>query len=193
MRRIAAIGFLLGVLVAALIVHLVPMLIDRGIPAAQAAGVAAFIGVAVTSATVLIYGVGLESKVFLAAFADAGATDTGGGVGAGSGCGAGAGVADSAVEPGAAPASGVVMDAPGEPDGSDASGVAASGAAVGATTSAAQKNDACMIMDSAKGCAPRTVMSIVEDPAGDAGGPRGPTGPHRGALHTTMLISLPGT
>lgn len=52
--RIAAIGFLLGVLVAALIVHLVPMLIDRGIPAAQAAGVAAFIGVAVVVARAVV-------------------------------------------------------------------------------------------------------------------------------------------
>jgi len=45
--KIAAIGFLLGVIVAALIVHLVPMLVDRGISPARAAGVAAFIGAAV--------------------------------------------------------------------------------------------------------------------------------------------------
>ncbi|WP_159982936.1 MULTISPECIES: MFS transporter [unclassified Novosphingobium] len=45
--KIAAIGFLLGVIVAALIVHLVPMLVDRGITPARAAGVAAFIGAAV--------------------------------------------------------------------------------------------------------------------------------------------------
>jgi len=52
--RIAAIGFLLGLIVAALIVHLVPMLIDRGIPAAQAAGVAAFISMAVIIARAVV-------------------------------------------------------------------------------------------------------------------------------------------
>ena len=45
--KLAVIGFLLGVIVAALIVHLVPMLVDRGIPAARAARMAALVGVAV--------------------------------------------------------------------------------------------------------------------------------------------------
>jgi MFS family permease len=45
--KLAAIGFLLGVIVAALIVHLVPMLVDRGVPAAQAARMAALVGLAV--------------------------------------------------------------------------------------------------------------------------------------------------
>jgi MFS family permease len=45
--RIALVGFLLGVIVAALIVHLVPMLIDRGTSPAQAARMAALVGMAV--------------------------------------------------------------------------------------------------------------------------------------------------
>lgn len=52
--QIAVIGFLLGVIVAALIVHLVPMLIDRGVPAARAAKVAAFIGIAVILARAIV-------------------------------------------------------------------------------------------------------------------------------------------
>ncbi|PNU01936.1 MFS transporter [Novosphingobium guangzhouense] len=52
--QIALIGFLLGVIVAALIVHLVPMLVDRGVPPAQAAGVAAFIGIAVVFARAFV-------------------------------------------------------------------------------------------------------------------------------------------
>ena len=40
-------GFLLGVVVAGLVVHLVPMLADRGVPLATAANMAASIGVAV--------------------------------------------------------------------------------------------------------------------------------------------------
>ena len=41
------IAFLLGLIVAGLIVHLVPMLVDRGMTAADAAQVAAGVGVAV--------------------------------------------------------------------------------------------------------------------------------------------------
>jgi cyanate permease len=52
--KLAVIGFLLGVIVAALIVHLVPMLIDRGIPAAQAARMAALVGVAVIVARLAV-------------------------------------------------------------------------------------------------------------------------------------------
>lgn len=52
--RIALIGFLLGVIVAALIVHLVPMLIDRGVPAAQAARMAALVGMAVLAARLIV-------------------------------------------------------------------------------------------------------------------------------------------
>jgi MFS family permease len=52
--RLALIGFLLGVIVAALIVHLVPMLVDRGIPAAEAARMAALIGVAVVVSRLVV-------------------------------------------------------------------------------------------------------------------------------------------
>lgn len=52
--KLAAIGFLLGVIVAALIVHLVPMLIDRGVPASQAARMAALVGVAVIVARLVV-------------------------------------------------------------------------------------------------------------------------------------------
>lgn len=52
--RIALIGFLLGVIVAALIVHLVPMLIDRGVAPAQAARVAALVGMAVLFARLVV-------------------------------------------------------------------------------------------------------------------------------------------
>lgn len=52
--RIALIGFLLGVIVAALIVHLVPMLIDRGVPPAQAARMAALVGMAVLVARLVV-------------------------------------------------------------------------------------------------------------------------------------------
>lgn len=52
--KIAVIGFLLGVIVAALIVHLVPMLIDRGVPAAQAARMAALVGMAVIVARLVV-------------------------------------------------------------------------------------------------------------------------------------------
>ncbi|MFC0202778.1 MFS transporter [Novosphingobium soli] len=54
MVRIAVIGFLLGVIVAALIIHLVPMLVDRGVPAAQAAQVAATVGIAVVVARLVV-------------------------------------------------------------------------------------------------------------------------------------------
>jgi MFS family permease len=52
--RIALIGFLLGVIVAALIVHLVPMLIDRGVAPAQAARMAALVGMAVLVARLMV-------------------------------------------------------------------------------------------------------------------------------------------
>ena len=52
--RIALIGFLLGVIVAALIVHLVPMLIDRGVAPAQAARMAALVGMAVLVARLVV-------------------------------------------------------------------------------------------------------------------------------------------
>ncbi|EJL22054.1 MFS transporter [Novosphingobium sp. AP12] len=52
--RIALIGFLLGVIVAALIVHLVPMLIDRGVAPAQAARMAALVGMAVLVARLAV-------------------------------------------------------------------------------------------------------------------------------------------
>lgn len=52
--RIAMIGFLLGMLVAALIVHLVPMLIDRGVTPAQAARMAALVGMAVLVARLVV-------------------------------------------------------------------------------------------------------------------------------------------
>jgi len=52
--RIAIIGFLLGLLVAALIVHLVPMLIDRGVTPAQAARMAALVGMAVLVARLVV-------------------------------------------------------------------------------------------------------------------------------------------
>ncbi|CCA91351.1 MFS transporter [Novosphingobium sp. PP1Y] len=48
------IGFLLGLIVAGLIVHLVPMLVDRGIASTQAAQVAASVGVAVLAARVVV-------------------------------------------------------------------------------------------------------------------------------------------
>jgi MFS family permease len=52
--RIALVGFLLGVIVAALIVHLVPMLIDRGVAPAQAARMAALVGMAVLVARLMV-------------------------------------------------------------------------------------------------------------------------------------------
>lgn len=52
--RIVLIGFLLGVIVAALIVHLVPMLIDRGVAPARAARMAALVGVAVLVARLMV-------------------------------------------------------------------------------------------------------------------------------------------
>lgn len=52
--RIALIGFLLGVIVAALIVHLVPIMIDRGVAPAQAARIAALVGVAVLVARLVV-------------------------------------------------------------------------------------------------------------------------------------------
>lgn len=52
--RLALIGFLLGVIVAALIVHLVPMLVDRGVPVAEAARLAALVGVAVLVARLVV-------------------------------------------------------------------------------------------------------------------------------------------
>lgn len=48
------IAFLLGLIVAGLIVHLVPMLIDRGMPAPAAAQVAAGVGVAVLVARLIV-------------------------------------------------------------------------------------------------------------------------------------------
>lgn len=52
--RIALIGFLLGLIVAALIVQLVPMLVDRGVPAAEAAKTAALVGLAVVIARLVV-------------------------------------------------------------------------------------------------------------------------------------------
>jgi len=52
--RIALIGFLLGVIVAALIVHLVPMLIDRGVAPVEAARMAALVGMAVLVARLVV-------------------------------------------------------------------------------------------------------------------------------------------
>ncbi len=49
-----AIAFLLGLIVAGLIVHLVPMLVDRGMAAADAAQVAAGVGVAVLVARLVV-------------------------------------------------------------------------------------------------------------------------------------------
>ncbi len=49
-----AVGFLLGLIVAGLIVHLVPMLIDRGVEPTQAAQFAATIGLAVIGSRVLV-------------------------------------------------------------------------------------------------------------------------------------------
>jgi MFS family permease len=48
------IAFLVGVIVAGLIIHLVPLLVDRGMPGAQAAGMAASIGLAVIVARVIV-------------------------------------------------------------------------------------------------------------------------------------------
>lgn len=48
------IAFLLGLIVAGLIVHLVPMLVDRGMAAADAAQVAAGVGVAVLAARLVV-------------------------------------------------------------------------------------------------------------------------------------------
>nr|WP_206066045.1 MFS transporter [Novosphingobium sp. ERN07] len=48
------IAFLLGLIVAGLIVHLVPMLVDRGMPAPAAAQVAAGVGVAVLVARIVV-------------------------------------------------------------------------------------------------------------------------------------------
>ncbi|HWU02714.1 MAG TPA: MFS transporter, partial [Novosphingobium sp.] len=48
------IGALLGVIVAGLVIHLVPMLVDRGMPPVQAAGMAASVGLAVAVARVLV-------------------------------------------------------------------------------------------------------------------------------------------
>jgi MFS family permease len=48
------IAFLLGLIVAGLIVHLVPMLVDRGIAAADAAQIAAGVGVAVLAARLVV-------------------------------------------------------------------------------------------------------------------------------------------
>lgn len=52
--RIALIGFLLGAIVAALIVHLVPMLIDRGVAPVEAARMAALVGMAVLVARLVV-------------------------------------------------------------------------------------------------------------------------------------------
>ncbi|NKI98266.1 MFS transporter [Novosphingobium sp. SG707] len=49
-----AIAFLVGVIVAGLIIHLVPMLVDRGMDAALAAKMAASIGLAVIAARVIV-------------------------------------------------------------------------------------------------------------------------------------------
>ncbi|GAM05931.1 MAG: MFS transporter [Pseudomonadota bacterium] len=51
---IVGIAVLLGFFVAGLIVHLVPMVVDRGMPAAEAAQVAAKIGIAVIFARVIV-------------------------------------------------------------------------------------------------------------------------------------------
>lgn len=51
---IVGIAVLLGFFVAGLIVHLVPMVVDRGMPAAEAAQVAAKIGIAVIVARVIV-------------------------------------------------------------------------------------------------------------------------------------------
>jgi MFS family permease len=48
------VGLLVGLIVAGLIIHLVPMLIDRGMPPARAAGMAASIGLAVIASRVVV-------------------------------------------------------------------------------------------------------------------------------------------
>jgi MFS family permease len=53
-RTLLAIAFLLGVIVAGLIVHLVPMLVDRGMAQADAARMAAAVGVAVLVARLVV-------------------------------------------------------------------------------------------------------------------------------------------